>query len=43
MSGNERLLEERWSRVSVRVIEGEEVRKDDPLKYFLSAGVGSNS
>ena len=27
----------------VRVIEGEEVRGDDPVKYFLSAGVGSTS
>ena len=24
----------------VRVIEGEEVRRDDPVKYFLPAGVG---
>ena len=29
--------------VRVRVIEGEEVRKDDPVKYFLPAGVGSTS
>ena len=28
---------------SVRVIEGEEVRGDDPVEYFLPAGVGSNS
>ena len=27
----------------VRVIEGEEVRGDDPVKYFLPAGVGSTS
>ena len=27
----------------VRVIEGEEVRGDDPVEYFLPAGVGSNS
>ena len=27
----------------VRVIEGEEVRRDDPVKYFLPVGVGSNS
>ena len=27
----------------VRVIEGEEVRRDDPVKYFLLAGVGSTS
>ena len=25
----------------VRVIEGEEVRRDDPVKYFLLTGVGS--
>ena len=27
----------------VRVIEGEEVRGDDPVKYFLPMGVGSTS
>ena len=27
----------------VRVIEGEEVRRDDPVEYFLSVGVGSTS
>ena len=27
----------------VRVIEGEEVRGDDPVEYFLPAGVGSTS
>ena len=27
----------------VRVIEGKEVRGGDPVKYFLLAGVGSNS
>ena len=27
----------------VRVIEGEEVRRDDPVEYFLLAGVGSTS
>ena len=27
----------------VRVIEGEEVRRDDPVKYFLPGGVGSTS
>ena len=27
----------------VRVIEGEEVRGDGPVEYFLSAGVGSTS
>ena len=27
----------------VRVIEGEEVRRDDPVEYFLPAGVGSTS
>ena len=27
----------------VRVIEGKEVRRDDPIEYFLPAGVGSNS
>ena len=27
----------------VRVIEGEEVRGDDPVKYFLPTGVGSTS
>ena len=27
----------------VRVIEGEEVRGDDPVEYFLPAGVGSIS
>ena len=27
----------------VRVIEGKEVRGDDPVEYFLPAGVGSTS
>ena len=27
----------------VRIIEGEEVRRDDPVKYFLPAGVRSTS
>ena len=27
----------------VRVIEGEEVRRDDPVIYFLPAGVKSSS
>ena len=27
----------------VRAIKGEEVRRDDPVKYFLPAGVGSTS
>ena len=27
----------------VMVIEGEEVRRDDPVEYFLPAGVGSAS
>ena len=27
----------------VRVIEGEEVRRDDPVEYFLPTGVGSTS
>ena len=27
----------------VKVIEGEEVRGDDPVEYFLSEGVGSDS
>ena len=27
----------------VRVVEGEEVRRDDPVKYFLCVGVGSTS
>ena len=27
----------------VRVIKMEEVRRDDPVEYFLPAGVGSNS
>ena len=27
----------------VRVIEGEEVRGDDPVEYFHPVGVGSNS
>ena len=27
----------------VRVLEGEEVKRDDPVKYFFPAGVGSNS
>ena len=27
----------------VRVIKGEEVRRDNPVKYFLPAGVGSTS
>ena len=27
----------------VRVIEGEEVTGDDPVKYFLPVGVGSTS
>ena len=26
----------------VRVIEGEEVRRDDPIEYFLPMGVGSS-
>ena len=26
-----------------RVIEGEEVRRNDPVKYFLPAGVGGTS
>ena len=27
----------------VRIIEGEEVRGDDPVEYFLPTGVGSTS
>ena len=27
----------------VRIIEGEEVRRDDPVEYFLPAGVESTS
>ena len=27
----------------VRVIEGEEVRRDNPVEYFLPTGVGSTS
>ena len=27
----------------VGIIEGEEVRRDDPVKYFLPTGVGSTS
>ena len=27
----------------VRIIKGKEVRRDDPVKYFLPAGVGSTS
>ena len=27
----------------VRIIEGEEVRRNDPVEYFLLAGVGSTS
>ena len=27
----------------VRVIEGEKVRRDDPVEYFLPAGVGNTS
>ena len=27
----------------VRIMEEEEVRRDDPVKYFLPAGVGSTS
>ena len=27
----------------VKVIEGEEVRGDDPVEYFLPTGVGSDS
>ena len=27
----------------VRVIEGEDVRGDDPVEYFLPAGVGNTS
>ena len=27
----------------VRVIEGEEVRRDDPVKYFVPLRVGSTS
>ena len=26
----------------VRVIEGEKVRRDDPVEYFFPAGIGSN-
>ena len=26
-----------------RVIEGEEVRRNDPVEYFLPAGIGSTS
>ena len=45
MSGEDRLPEERWRRVGgcVRVIEGEKVRRDDPVEYFLPAGVGGTS
>ena len=35
-----------WSDVKVgcvRVIKREEVRRDDPVEYFLPAGVGSTS
>ena len=27
----------------VRVIEGKEVREDNPIEYFLPSGVGSES
>ena len=27
----------------VMVIDGEEVRRDDPVEYFLPTGIGSNS
>ena len=27
----------------VRIVEGEEVRRDDPVEYFLPVGVGSTS
>ena len=27
----------------VRIIDGEEVRRDDPVEYFLPAGIGSIS
>ena len=41
MSGEERLPENRWRRVGIRLIEGEEVRGDDPIEYFLPTGVAS--
>ena len=37
---NQRRCQER-SDERVRVIEGEEVRGDDPIEYFLPTGVGS--
>ena len=27
----------------VRIIEGEDIRGDDPVEYFFPAGVGNNS
>ena len=32
-----------WKGGCVRVIEGEEVRGDDPVEYLLPKGVGSTS
>ena len=34
---------EKGGCVSVSVIEGVEVRGDDPVKYFFATGVGSTS
>ena len=34
---------EKGGCVCVRVIEGKEVRRNDPVEYFLPAGVGSTS
>ena len=31
------------SKGDVRVIEGEEIRRDDPVEYFFPTGVGSTS
>ena len=44
MSGEEWLLEDREKRVGMSeswVIQGKEVRGDDPIKYFLPTGARS--
>ena len=41
MSGDERLLEERWRIAGMSIIEGKEARGDDLIAYFLPHGVRS--
>ena len=37
-------IEERWRRVGMSgLLREEEVRRDDPVEYFLPTGVGSTS